>query len=84
MARKTINVADVRESANQILAASTTSPDVRLGICSMLEKILMDSGNYKGYRYLGSTEVPEGQDPGIRWIGELICEYPDKSRRFYY
>ena len=31
----------------------------------VLEDVLLDSGNYKGFRYLTEAEVPEGFKPGI-------------------
>lgn len=51
--RKTINVEWVRGRANRYLAdCPELSADTRKGICSMVEGILMETGNYKGFRYL--------------------------------
>ena len=67
MTRKTINVEEVKDWANQQLEA-TDSVDCawRQGVMTMLENILMSTDNYKGFRYLSLDEVPAGRMPGIR------------------
>lgn len=70
MARKTFNVGDFVRLVNRRLVET---PDVavreRLTICSMVEMVLMDSDQYKGFRYLGAGNE----------AGQL-----DDSRRAYY
>ena len=67
MARKTINVQEVKDWANQQFE-STDSVDCawRHGVMTMLENVLMSTDNYKGFRYLALDEVPQGRMPGIR------------------
>ena len=67
MTRKTINVEEVKDWANQQLEA-TDSVDCawRQGVMTMLENVLMSTDNYKGFRYLAVDEVPTGCRPGIR------------------
>lgn len=51
--RKTIEVAKVLALANA--AFRNSAPDrkeAREGIASLLEAVLMETGNYKGFRYL--------------------------------
>ena len=65
--RQTINVEEVKDWANQQFE-STESVDRawRQGVMTMLENILLSTGNYKGFRYLALDEVPAGRMPGIR------------------
>jgi len=63
MAHKTIKVGKILRMANTFLAAENTKADEREGVCSMLEAILFETGNYKGFRYLaveGTTYVQDG------------------------
>ena len=65
MARKTVDVDALRIKVNSMLANSTGSISERIGMFQVLEDVLLDSGNYKGFRYLTEAEVPEGFKPGI-------------------
>lgn len=49
--RKTVDVSFIRESVNHSLANSTASDEVRYGMISVLERILHETGNYRGYGY---------------------------------
>jgi hypothetical protein len=77
MARKTIDVENVKGMANRALEASmrwseTESKYVpvdrywRQGVMLMVEQVLMSTDNYKGFRYLSIDEVPTACTPGIR------------------
>jgi hypothetical protein len=70
--RKTINVDEVRVSANAFLA-QTLSDDVgkREGVASLLSHILGQTGNYKGFVYLHA-----------KWK-DGVCIEGDQSRRHY-
>lgn len=85
MPRKTIAVGDVRDAANRMLAASPASDfpknDVsendkaqRMGIIILLESVLHNSDNYRGYRF----QVSE-------WDGtaEKLRDGYDETRRIY-
>ncbi len=91
--RKTVDVDEVRIKINDMLRLSTVSRDVRRGMQTAIEEILYMTGNYKGFRYLDQTEVPEGQRPGIipgsktdpnRPGVILDNQFPDDSRVEYY
>lgn len=69
MGRKTFNVDTFKDQINKVLAASVVSADRREGMIVALEYVLHETGNYRGYRYLLSSEVPEGHQPGIRIPG---------------
>lgn len=62
--RKTANVDSVRNRVNILLANPNVSDEYRLGAAAILESILHDTGNYKGYSYIG-IEFPKDEDPII-------------------
>ena len=90
--RKTVDVTDLRIRINDMLRLSQCNREVRRGMIAVLEGVLHDTGNYKGFRYLESHEVPDGELPGIiRANTELRAdgpntenEYPDDTRVEYY
>lgn len=79
MARKTVDVEDVREVANKMLASKDSAyrgtPEenagYRLGVAALLEWVLHESGNYAGYGY------QRGNHPAIN--GKA-----DETRRVYH
>ena len=81
MSRKTINVEALKIEVNQMLAASTCDKAEREGMISVIEKVLMSTGNYRGYRYLSENEVPAFANPGIRLSDEVFV-LPDATARF--
>ena len=75
--RKTINVEDLRNYANNQLSCSIRyerqkesfegiDAEFRKGVMAMIEAVLFETKNYKGFRYLAQDEVPAGCTPGIR------------------
>ena len=75
--RKTMNVVDLKDYANNQLSTSiryerqkdsfeNIDAEYRKGVMAMIEAVLFDTDNYKGYRYLAVDEVPTGCTPGIR------------------
>lgn len=87
MARKTFNVDDFRAKINTKLRSS--SPDQvewRISMYTLLEEVLTETGNYKGFGYLSEMDaVPNGK-PGIRYNNpqERWFEDTDHTRRYYY
>jgi hypothetical protein len=52
VARKTISIEAVKQNANRMLRDSDeTAKEGRIGIFILLERILFDTGNYRGFRY---------------------------------
>jgi hypothetical protein len=89
MARKTFRVSELVNEVNDRLALSTCGPDGRKGMCTVVEHVLMETGNYAGFMYLNQASVPAGHKPGIihRYdpeTGEPDHEFPDETRRFYF
>ena len=57
VARKTIEVGKMLRMANSFLAAENTTADEREGVCALMEAILFETGNYRGYRYLDTDQI---------------------------
>ena len=70
-ARKTVEVGTLLYRLNYFLKNDRGSVDEREVMCSFVEGILHDTGNYEGYRYLDGREY-EGEAEGLG------------SRRFYF
>lgn len=49
---KTISVGHVLERVNTQLASNEIPEQTKWGICSLIENILHDSGNYAGFNYI--------------------------------
>jgi len=53
--RKTIDVADLRNYVNSMLKDSNNEPESAAGraaLATLLERVLMNTGNYRGFAYL--------------------------------
>lgn len=70
-ARKTVEVGTLLYRLNYFLKNDKGSVDEREVMCSFVEGILHDTGNYEGYRYLDAREYA-GEAEGLG------------SRRFYF
>ena len=57
VARKTVEVGKMLRMANSFLAAENTTADEREGVCALMEAILFETGNYRGYRYLDTDQI---------------------------
>ena len=65
-ARKTVDVATLLTMVNNICRYSVDeSKGVRQGAMNVLEQVLHDTGNYKGFRYLCTDEMEPGYTAGI-------------------
>lgn len=53
--RKTIDVARLIDMSNTYLASGNPmiSDEMRLAVCSFISSILHETGNYKGFNYIG-------------------------------
>jgi len=62
--RKTVQVADLRAKVNRMLADSAAdAAGGRVALAVMLESVLLDTGNYKGFRF---TDGNAGNTDGSR------------------
>ena len=90
--RKTIEISKLVEMANGILQNSGSEySDIRQGTINMIEAALMETKNYKGFRYLDETEVSADSRPGIRDTAISSTRGPDNFKdtdptriRYYY
>lgn len=57
MARKTIEVGTLLHRVNYFLASDRSTADEREVMCTFIEGVLHDTGNYMGYRYLSTDEI---------------------------
>jgi hypothetical protein len=76
MARKTYPVEDLKAFVNNALASVDSLPEGRVAASVILERVLMDTGNYKGFQYVlpGGEQVP---------IQEFVRDYDATRRRYY-
>ena len=84
--RKTIDIVTLVDDVNYMLMTSRCDPAIRRGMTVVLERMLHETNNYDGFRYLRSDEVPEGFKPGIDPSmphDNPDARYPDESRRQY-
>jgi hypothetical protein len=61
--KKTINVNEVLDHANALLALSecpTVTKDFKEGVCAMLHHILHKSNNYHGFMFLNNDDSELG------------------------
>jgi hypothetical protein len=56
-ARKTIEVGTLLHRVNYFLANDRGTADEREVMCTFIEGVLHDTGNYRGYRYLDTDEI---------------------------
>ena len=58
MSRKTVNVLSLLEWANENLSRDDefATVDFKCGICSMIEKVLHESGNYAGFMFQDNND----------------------------
>ena len=56
-ARKTIEVGTLLHRVNYFLASDRSTADEREVMCTFIEGVLHDTGNYRGYRYLDTAEI---------------------------
>lgn len=86
--RKTINVVDIKEDINKLLALDSdrVSEDSKKDLCAFLESVLMKTHNYMGYNYV--DWLNGGFD---KWWEDGQPDFPEKSfyigreysRRYY-
>ena len=55
--RKTIEVGTLLYRLNYFLENDRGTPEEREVMCTFVEGILHDTGNYEGYRYLSTDEI---------------------------
>ena len=56
-ARKTVEVGTLLRRVNFFLASDKSNADEREVMCTFIEGVLHDTGNYRGYRYLDTDQI---------------------------
>jgi len=91
--RKTIKVKELVESLNQQLANPNLSQEEKKVICSIIEKILLDTNNYRGFTHItwatgGAEEwfkaVEEGRVREDDYKAKQEYIGPEYDRIYYY
>ena len=81
MARKTIEVAKVKDLINGMLANSTDDHvEGRRALALALESVLLETDNYHGFRYLASEYLPAAEQT---YTQVLRDGYDDSRRRYF-
>ena len=63
---KTVKINLIKDTANRMLKDSPNdSVDYRQGIISVMDAILMETKNYRGFRYLDAGDVAPGYSVGV-------------------
>ena len=57
IARKTVEVGTLLRRVNYFLASENSTAEEREVMCTFIEGVLHDTGNYRGYRYLDTAEI---------------------------
>ena len=79
MSRKTVSIKYLVEITNDLCKNSAPEQvTMRRGAAVLLEKVLHDTGNYKGFRYLKLGEC--SGLPGVNYNGSIV--EPDIELRF--
>jgi hypothetical protein len=73
MARKTIEVGKVLRIANNFLAAKHTTAEERESVAAVIEAVLMETDNYRGFAYL----------PKENYAHETGFEHDGTRRRYF-
>lgn len=79
MGRKTIEVGKLLHMGNFFLASDNTTPDEREAVCSIIESVLQQTGNYQGYRYLDTAEIEGNGTRRAYFVSSLIDDDYDAA-----
>ena len=73
--RKSFKVADLLEFVNHNLASDKIEESVKDGLCSVVERVLMDTNNYKGFSYVDGYKGEETHKRFYMVASSLRDEY---------
>lgn len=74
-AKKTFEVAQLKAKVNYMLANGQGTRVSRLAHCNLLEEVLQETGNYKGYTFLPEAEVTHPGTPDFQVIDDTRRQY---------
>jgi hypothetical protein len=73
-ARKTVEVGTLLYRLNYFLASDKSTAEEREVMCTFVEGILHDTGNYMGYRYLDTAEIEGNGTRRFYFVGPRILD----------
>lgn len=59
MSRKTVNVEEIKQHANQLLESKDEffTKEFKSGVCTMIERVLHKSNNYNGFMFIDNNDT---------------------------
>ena len=73
-ARKTVEVGKLLHRVNYFLASENSTAEEREVMCTFIEGVLFDTGNYRGYRYLDTDEIKGSGSRRFYFVSSKIDE----------
>ena len=72
--RKTVEVGTLLHRVNYFLASENSTAEEREVMCTFIEGVLHDTGNYEGYRYLDTDEIAGNGTRRFYFVSDRIDE----------
>ena len=79
-ARKTVEVGTLLHRVNYFLASENSTAEEREVMCTFIEGVLFDTGNYRGYRYLDTAEIEGNGSRRFYFVSSKIDEDYEAQR----
>ena len=79
-ARKTVEVGTLLHRVNYFLASDRSTADEREVMCTFIEGVLHDTGNYRGYRYLDTDQIEGNGSRRYYFVSGKIDEDYEAAR----
>jgi hypothetical protein len=79
-ARKTVEVGTLLHRVNYFLANDRSTADEREVMCTFIEGVLHDTGNYRGYRYLDTDQIEGNGSRRYYFVSGKIDEDYEAAR----
>ena len=73
-ARKTVEVGTLLHRVNYFLASENSTAEEREVMCTFIEGVLFDTGNYQGFRYLDTDEIEGNGSRRFYFVSSKIDE----------
>jgi hypothetical protein len=73
-ARKTVEVGTLLHRVNYFLASENSTAEEREVMCTFIEGVLFDTGNYRGFRYLDTAEIEGNGSRRFYFVSSKIDE----------
>ena len=79
-ARKTVEVGTLLHRVNYFLASENSTAEEREVMCTFIEGVLHDTGNYRGYRYLDTDQIEGNGSRRFYFVSGKIDEDYEAAR----